>query len=75
MTSPKCLRNDYVLLVKDMLTWSAKEEKEQEKGQLGKDLPEAVQVAEVQLLPEAAAKPVTDPAGDGEHPQSHRKLG
>lgn len=36
-----------------------------------KDLPDPVQVAEVQPLPEAAAKTVTNPAGDGEHPQSH----
>ena len=28
-------------------------------------LPDAVQIAEVELLPEAAAKFVTDPAGDG----------
>lgn len=33
-----------------------------------------MQVAEVQPLPEAAAKAVTNPAGDGEHPQSHRHL-
>lgn len=33
-----------------------------------------MQVAEVQPLPEAAAKAVTNPASDGEHPQSHRHL-
>lgn len=34
-----------------------------------------MQVAEVDPLPEAAAKAVTEPAGDGEHPQSDRQLG
>lgn len=34
-----------------------------------------MQVAEVDPLPEAAAKAVTEPAGDGERPQSDRQLG
>lgn len=29
-----------------------------------------MQVAEVELLPEAAAEAVADPAGDGEHPEA-----
>lgn len=43
--------------------------------QVSQDIPDTVQVAEVQPLPEATAKAVTNPAGDGEHPQSHRQLG
>ena len=34
-----------------------------------------MQVAEVKPLPKTAAKTVTNPAGDGKHPQSHRELG
>lgn len=33
--------------------------------------PDAVQIAEVELLPEAAAKSVADPAGNGQHPQAN----
>lgn len=38
-------------------------------------LPETVQVTKIDLLPEAAANTVTDPADDGENPQSYRDLG
>lgn len=44
-------------------------------GMVRMDVPDTMQIAEVKLLPEAAAETVTDPAGDGEHPQSHRQLG
>lgn len=49
--------------------------RQRKRTQTSQDLPDAVQVAEVQLLPETAAKTVTNPAGDGQHPQSHRQLG
>lgn len=48
-----------------------REGKEKKKKQVDQDLPDTVQVAEVQFLPEAAAKTVTNPAGDCEYPQSH----
>lgn len=38
-------------------------------------LPDTVQVAEIYPLPEATAKTVANPTGDGEHPQNHRQLG
>lgn len=39
-----------------------------------RDLPDAMKVAEVQPLPEAATKAVANPAGDGENPRRHRQL-
>lgn len=38
-------------------------------------VPDTVQVAEVYPLPEATAKTVANPTGDGKHPQNHRQLG
>lgn len=38
-------------------------------------LPEAVEVGEVDGLPEPAEPAVTDPAGDGQYPPHHHDLG
>lgn len=61
------------------IQYGAKRNKKTLTGKVGKresrDSPKTVQVAEVDPLPETAAKAVTEPAGDGEHPQSDRQLG
>ncbi len=37
--------------------------------------PDTVQITEVQFLPEAAAKAITNPAGDSQNPQANGRPG
>ncbi len=57
---------------RELKAWKRKDLKRKQVRQV---LPNTMQVAEVYPLPEAAAKTVTKPTGNGKHPQSHWQLG